>query len=122
MDLKSGLWLVAPSVKDASCSNPRYSGSFISSIGPLEIVQGLLILMLTIGIIGANLLLIFVINHRRYSPYIQPQVRHTTDDFIIMNCVENVRVLYNVSVVYFGDIHTSLNKTQCVYMISFCDA
>lgn len=81
MDPKAGSWLVAPNVRNASCSHPRYSGSLIYYIGPLDAIQALLILMLTVGIIGANLLVIFVINHRRYSPYIQPQV------YILFNAI-----------------------------------
>lgn len=74
MDLKSGSWLIAPSVRNSSCSHPRYTHSLIYYIGPFDIIQALLILTLTIGIIGANLMVIIIINHRRYSPYIQPQV------------------------------------------------
>ena len=74
MDSKAGTWLVAPNVRNASCNHPRYSTSLIYYVGPLDTIQALLILMLTVGIIGANLLVIFVINHRRYSPYIHPQV------------------------------------------------
>lgn len=73
MDSKATL-LVPPNVKNVSCSHPRYTGSLIYYIGPFDAIQALLILMLTVGIIGANLLVIFVINHRRYSPYIHPQV------------------------------------------------
>lgn len=74
MDSKAGTLLVPPNVKNVSCSHPRYTGSLIYYIGPFDALQALLILMLTVGIIGANLLVIFVINHRRYSPYIHPQV------------------------------------------------
>lgn len=74
MDSKAGTLLVPPNVKNVSCSHPRYTGSLIYYIGPFDAIQALLILMLTVGIIGANLLVIFVINHRRYSPYIHPQV------------------------------------------------
>lgn len=74
MDSKSGT-LLAPTIRNASCSHPRYTQhTLIASIGPFDAVQALLILTLTLGIIGANLLVIFVINHRRYTPYIQQQV------------------------------------------------
>ena len=74
MDPKAGTWLIAPSVRNSSCSHPRFTGSLISHIGPGDIIQSFLVLSLTIGIIGANLLVIFVINSRRYAPYIHPQV------------------------------------------------
>lgn len=74
MDLKPGTYLIAPNIKNVSCTHTRYTHPLYYYIGPFDVVQALIILMLTIGIIGANLILIFVINHRRYSPYIQPQV------------------------------------------------
>lgn len=74
MDLKSGTFLTPPSIKNVSCNHERYSQPIYYYIGPLDFLQALIIFFLTIGIIGANLMLIFVINHRRYSPYIDPQV------------------------------------------------
>lgn len=74
MDLKPGTYLIAPNIKNVSCTHARYTQPLYYYIGPFDVVQALIILMLTIGIIGANLMLIFVINHRRYSPYIHPQV------------------------------------------------
>lgn len=74
MDLKPGTYLIAPSIKNVSCTHARYTQPLYYYIGPFDVIQALIILMLTIGIIGANLILIFVINHRRYSPYIHPQV------------------------------------------------
>lgn len=74
MDLKPGAYLIAPSIKNVSCTHARYTQPLYYYIGPFDVIQALIILMLTIGIIGANLILIFVINHRRYSPYIHPQV------------------------------------------------
>lgn len=74
MDSKSGT-LLAPTIRNASCSHPRYTQqALIAAIGPFDTVQALVILALSLGIIGANLLVIFVINHRRYTPYIQQQV------------------------------------------------
>lgn len=108
MDPKAGSWLIAPNLKNASCSHPRYIGSFLHNIGPIETIQALIIFMLTVGIIGANLLVIFVINHRRYSPYIHPQV-----------CV--VRVLQILYIHYAGkkNLHGSLisfkNKWGYIY-------
>ena len=75
MDFKTGQ--VAPSVKNASCSHPRYlvpGHSFIVYIGVGEVIEASIILILTLGVIGANILVIFVINSRRYSSYIHLQV------------------------------------------------
>lgn len=75
MDLKTGGLLVPPTVKNSSCSHPRYtSHNFIAHIGIAETIEAVLILILTLGVIGANALVIFVINNRRYSPYIHQQV------------------------------------------------
>ncbi|XP_030379210.1 beta-3 adrenergic receptor [Scaptodrosophila lebanonensis] len=77
MDLKTGTLLVAPAVKNSSCSHPRYSGhNFIVHIGIAETIEAVLILVLTLGVIGANCLVIFVINNRRYSAYIHQQPRY----------------------------------------------
>ncbi|XP_055390338.1 beta-3 adrenergic receptor isoform X2 [Condylostylus longicornis] len=77
MDLKSGTLLVPPAVKNSSCSHPRYTGhSFISQIGLAETIEAFLIFVLTLGVIGANILVIFVINNRRYSQYIHQQPRY----------------------------------------------
>lgn len=71
---KSSL-LVPPSLHNSSCSHPRYG-----PVGPTAslggLVQGTIILTLFVGIIVANLLVIIVINSRRYSKYIHAQVRH----------------------------------------------
>ncbi|XP_068146302.1 uncharacterized protein [Drosophila tropicalis] len=77
MDLKTGSLLVAPAVKNSSCSHPRYSGhNFIVHIGIAETIEAVLILVLTLGVIGANCLVIFVINNRRYAAYIHQQPRY----------------------------------------------
>ncbi|XP_069964018.1 alpha-2C adrenergic receptor [Bactrocera oleae] len=77
MDLKAGGLLVPPTVKNSSCSHPRYtSHNFIAHIGIAETIEAVLILILTLGVIGANALVIFVINNRRYSPYIHQQPRY----------------------------------------------
>lgn len=77
MDLKSGSLLVPPTVKNSSCSHPRYSGAhnFIQHIGITETIEAIVILVLTLGVIGANALVIFVINNRRYAAYIHQQVQ-----------------------------------------------
>lgn len=85
MDLKGGIWLVAPLVKNLSCSHPRYAGKFINHIGPGDTIQAFLVICLTIGVVGANLMVIFVINSRRYSSYIHPQVNHFNYFFFIAN-------------------------------------
>lgn len=79
MDPKGTLWLIAPSVRNSSCTHPRYAntGSLLNNIGLGEAIQAILVLGLALGIIGANLILIFVINNRRYASYIHPQVRQT---------------------------------------------
>ncbi|KAM7345395.1 uncharacterized protein ACRADG_011716 isoform 1-T3 [Cochliomyia hominivorax] len=77
MDLKSGTLLVPPAVKNSSCSHPRYtSHNFLHYVGIAETIEAVLILILTLGVIGANALVIFVINNRRYSPYIHQQPRY----------------------------------------------
>ncbi|ALC41899.1 CG13579 [Drosophila busckii] len=77
MDLKSGSLLVAPAVKNSSCSHPRYTGhNLIQHIGIAETIEAVLILVLTLGVIGANCLVIFVINNRRYAAYIHQQPRY----------------------------------------------
>lgn len=82
MDLKSGNLLTPPNIKNVSCTHERYTHPLYYYIGPLDFIQAVIIFFLTIGIIGANLMLIFVINHRRYSPYIEPQVNFITLHFI----------------------------------------
>lgn len=84
MDSKGGIWLVAPLVKNLSCSHPRYTGQFINHIGPGDTIQAFLVICLTIGVVGANLMVIFVINSRRYSSYIHPQVNHFNLLFFII--------------------------------------
>jgi hypothetical protein len=43
-------------------------------LGPGDVLQALIVLLLTVGVLAANLLLILVINSRRYSKYIHSQV------------------------------------------------
>ncbi|CAD7089337.1 unnamed protein product [Hermetia illucens] len=92
MDLKAGTFLVAPSVKNSSCSHPRYTTTvLISNIGPVEIIEALIILLLTLGVIGANALVIFVINNRRYTPFIHQQ-----------GCVAILSATWVMSLTVFG--------------------
>lgn len=75
MDLKSTTILIPPSVKNISCSHPRYEGTtLISNIGATEFIQAFFIIVITFAIVGSNLMVIIVINCRRYSSFIHPQV------------------------------------------------
>lgn len=67
--------LVAPPLQNSSCSNPRFGAGFFASLTFGDVLQALVILTLTFGVLAANMLLILVINSRRYSKYIHPQVR-----------------------------------------------
>ncbi|KAJ3664510.1 hypothetical protein Zmor_000070 [Zophobas morio] len=69
--------LVAPALQNISCTHPRYSqASFLSMLGPGDVLQAFIVLMLTVGVLAANVLLILVINSRRYSKYIHSQPRY----------------------------------------------
>ncbi|XP_065089728.1 trace amine-associated receptor 8c [Ochlerotatus camptorhynchus] len=76
MDLKAGKHLVAPAINNISCSNNRFTGNFFAHIGPLDVLQALFIVFLTFLVISANLMVIIVINSRRYAAYIHPQPRY----------------------------------------------
>ncbi|XP_055627983.1 5-hydroxytryptamine receptor 1A [Toxorhynchites rutilus septentrionalis] len=76
MDLKAGKHLVAPAINNISCSNNRFAGHFFAQIGPLDVLQALFIVLLTFLVISANLMVIVVINSRRYAAYIHPQPRY----------------------------------------------
>lgn len=68
--------LVAPALQNSSCTHPRYHNvGLIAGLGPAEFVQGLIVFLITLGVLLANLLLILVINSRRYSKYIHSQVK-----------------------------------------------
>jgi len=72
-------WLVPPPLHNSSCSHPRYGSSVAAgwlAAAPsfVDIVQALFILLLSLGILIANILLICVINSRRYAKYIHAQV------------------------------------------------
>ncbi|XP_046384840.1 5-hydroxytryptamine receptor 1 [Ischnura elegans] len=95
--------LTPPPLHNSSCSHPRFSASASSSSsgapgagsagggGPggagdgagvrpttsvLDVAQAIFVLLLTAGVLGANLLLIIVINSRRYTKYIHAQPRY----------------------------------------------
>jgi hypothetical protein len=72
MDLKATI-LTAPSLRNESCSN-RVNTSLFQQTGASDVIQAFFIMTLTLAIVGANLVLIIVINCRRYSSFIHPQV------------------------------------------------
>lgn len=74
MDLKSATILIPPSIRNISCSHPRYTASYFANTGAIDFIQAFFIMMLTIAIVVANLMVIIVINCRRYSSFIHPQV------------------------------------------------
>jgi hypothetical protein len=73
MDQKS-TWLTPPPFHNSSCSHPRFLSESHVNITLWDMTQALFILLLSAGILGANLLLVLVINSRRYSKYIHSQV------------------------------------------------
>lgn len=106
MDLKSGTLLVPPAVKNSSCSHPRYtSHNFLQHVGIAETIEAVLILILTLGVIGANALVIFVINNRRYSPYIHQQVS------VRLVCICNSLVTFGFSV-FFWDTGSRIQDPE----------
>ncbi|XP_070505572.1 trace amine-associated receptor 1 [Chironomus tepperi] len=74
MDLKATI-LTAPSLRNESCSN-RVNTSLFQQTGASDVIQAFFIMTLTLAIVGANLVLIIVINCRRYSSFIHPQPRY----------------------------------------------
>uniref|UniRef100_A0A6E8W5A5 G_PROTEIN_RECEP_F1_2 domain-containing protein n=1 Tax=Anopheles coluzzii TaxID=1518534 RepID=A0A6E8W5A5_ANOCL len=76
MDLKAGKHLVAPAINNISCTHNRFAGHFFHQIGPFDVLQALFIVLLTFLVISANLMVILVINSRRYAAYIHPQPRY----------------------------------------------
>ncbi|CRL05781.1 CLUMA_CG018809, isoform A [Clunio marinus] len=67
--------LVAPLLKNSSCENAN-SSTFLSNLGALDVIQAFFIMTLTLAIVGANLVVIIVINCRRYASFIHPQPRY----------------------------------------------
>lgn len=65
--------LLAPALSNSSCWRTGPIASW-SGPGPGELIRAALILALSLGILCANLLVICVINSRRYSKYIHAQV------------------------------------------------
>ncbi|ENN73856.1 hypothetical protein YQE_09548, partial [Dendroctonus ponderosae] len=68
--------LVPPSLSNSSCHHPRYQNvSIWSTISTGDVVQTAVVLALTFAILFANILLISVINSRRYAKYIHSQIQ-----------------------------------------------
>ncbi|XP_025267509.1 green-sensitive opsin-3 isoform X2 [Camponotus floridanus] len=65
--------LLAPSLSNSSCWRGGTSEAAWTGPGPGELIRATLILLLSLGILCANLLVICVINSRRYSKYIHAQ-------------------------------------------------
>ncbi|KAM0730520.1 Trace amine-associated receptor 8a [Formica fusca] len=68
--------LLAPSLSNSSCWRGGTSEAAWTGPGPGELIRATLILLLSLGILCANLLVICVINNRRYSKYIHAQPRY----------------------------------------------
>lgn len=66
--------LLAPALSNSSCWRRDTSEATWTGPGPGELLRATLILVLSLGILCANLLVICVINSRRYSKYIHAQV------------------------------------------------
>lgn len=67
--------LIPPSLHNSSCSHLRFSqASLLEVISFGGVLEAVIILLLTFGVLIANILLILVINSRRYSKYIHSQV------------------------------------------------
>lgn len=76
--------LVAPLLRNSSCDNGN-SSTFLSNLGALDVIQAFFIMTLTLAIVGANLVVIIVINTRRYASFIHPQV-----------CGESISFTYDI--------------------------
>lgn len=66
--------LVPPALNNSSCWPENSSKMIWTTPGPGQLIRAAVILMLSVGILFANLLVICVINSRRYSKYIHAQV------------------------------------------------
>lgn len=79
--------LLAPSLSNSSCWRGGTSEAAWTGPGPGELIRAILILLLSLGILCANLLVICVINSRRYSKYIHAQVSRSRYELeIYPNC------------------------------------
>ncbi|KAL2727796.1 trace amine-associated receptor 9 isoform X1 [Vespula maculifrons] len=68
--------LLAPALSNSSCWRAGNSEAIWTGPGFGELLRATLILVLSLGILFANLLVICVINSRRYSKYIHAQPRY----------------------------------------------
>ena len=66
--------MFAPALSNSSCWQRDTPENSWTGPGPGQLIRASLILVLSLGILGANLLVICVINSRRYSKYIHAQV------------------------------------------------
>lgn len=66
--------MLAPALSNSSCWRRDTSEAAWTAPGLGELLRATLILSLSLGILCANLLVICVINSRRYSKYIHAQV------------------------------------------------
>ncbi|KAK7794880.1 hypothetical protein R5R35_010572 [Gryllus longicercus] len=72
---QKGAWLTPPPLHNSSCSQQRFLAA-AGGVSLWNLCQALLILLLSAGILGANLVLIVVVNSRRYSRFIHAQPRY----------------------------------------------
>ncbi|XP_011298902.1 trace amine-associated receptor 9 [Fopius arisanus] len=68
--------LLPPALNNSSCWPDGSSKIMWTTPGPGELIRAALILMLSLGILLANLLVICVINSHRYSKYIHAQPKY----------------------------------------------
>lgn len=65
--------LIAPPIRNSSCEYAN-STNFIYNLMVTDVLQAFFIMTLSLAIIIANLVVIIVINCRRYEQFIHPQV------------------------------------------------
>lgn len=85
MDQKATI-LTAPSLRNESCLN-HVNISIFQQTGASDVIQAFFIVMLTLAIVLSNFVLIIVINCRRYSSFIHPQVRQFCQVDIANLCI-----------------------------------
>lgn len=66
--------LLPPALNNSSCWPDGSTKLIWTTPGPGQLIRAALIFFLSLGILFANLLVICVINSRRYSKYIHAQV------------------------------------------------
>lgn len=104
MDNKVTL-LVAPLLRNSSCENVNAS-SFISNLSVTDVLQAVFIITLTLAIIFANLIVIIVINCRRYESFIHPQVSFKK------NCQSKITLDLTTSISFSAKIFNNFTCTQ----------